>query len=426
LAARWPIHPRRGRCSVFPQNKDRLDINAIGVFEEEKILDRVLVGKLAHDNRFEGVSRVSADVGGEPLWFESSNSDLRLSPEGFGSALLVPAMSHGRGLVFEDPLCPEWLANTRKLMGYFSKWWGWKPINIESRATGQLPVSTQGKKRALCFSGGVDSFFSLLTYPHPIDMLVLVHGYDIHLEDEKGAGIAFQNVQRVAEESELEAALIRTNYRKHPIAGKKYRNAYGGAMAAVGHFLNQVGQLVVSSGLPRGEPGAYGSHWEIDPLWSSQTMHLDLYGSDFTKNEKIRAIAANPLAQNNLRICQQNFYGSFELSAKFLNCGCCQKCVRTLLVLQQEGRLDDFKNFANKENLDFYLDRVMHVKPIFIKAYDEIRRRGVDRKTAYAINALIRRSKMLNRMEWAGRRGRNAAFQLFRLLDAMERKMLCR
>jgi hypothetical protein len=389
-------------------------------------MERVLVGKIAFDSRFDGVSRVSAEVDGRPLWYESPNARLRLSPEGFGSALLVPAMSHGRDLVFEDPLCPEWLSNTRKVMEFFSKWWGWRPINIESLDKGPPPVRAPASERALCFSGGVDSFHSLLTYPQPIDTLVFVHGYDIRLADEDGARIAFDRVRRVAAEMKMKVALIRTNYREHPVAGKKYTCGYGGAMATVGHLLDQVGHLVISSGLPRREEGPSASHWDTDPLWSTNTMKVDHYGADFTKNDKIRAIAANPLVHDNLRICLDNFYGSFELSGDFLNCGCCQKCVRTLLVLQQESRIDDFKVFANKTNLDLHLDRVMRVKPVFMRAYDEIRRRGVDRKTARAIRALIRRSRVLNRMEWAGRRGRKAAFQLIRLFDTLERKLFYR
>jgi hypothetical protein len=65
----------------------------------------------------------------------------------------------------------------------------------------------------------------------------------------------------------------------------------------------------------------------------------------------------------------------------------------------------------------------MRVSPVFIKAYDEIRRRGVDRKTARAIRALIRRSRVLNCMEWAGRRGRKTVFRLFKWFDVVERKI---
>ncbi|ABA90141.1 hypothetical protein Pcar_2906 [Syntrophotalea carbinolica DSM 2380] len=389
-------------------------------------MERIIVSKLAYANHREGVSRVSAEVDGVPLWFESSHTELRLSPEGFGSILLVPAMSLGRDLVFEDPLCPEWLANARKLVNLFSDLLGWQPVNIESMDPDSSSGRVPGRKRALCFSGGVDSFYSLLTYPQPIDMLVLVHGYDIHLDDEEGARIAFEHVQRVAAGKKMDAAMIRTNARKHPIAGRKYRKAYGGALAAIGHLLDQVSDLVVSSGLPQWETGTYGSQCHIDPLWSSPVMKIDHYGGHVTKNEKIRVIAGNPLAHRHLRICQQNFYGSFELTGKALNCGCCPKCIRTLLVLQLEGHLDEFENFANKENLDFYLYRVMRVAPLFIKVYKEILRRGVDRKTGVAIHALIRRSEVLNRMEWAGRQGRKTVFQILRLYDAVERRICLR
>ncbi|MEZ4601673.1 MAG: hypothetical protein R2940_17930 [Syntrophotaleaceae bacterium] len=385
-------------------------------------MEQILVGELFHEETEAGIHRVSARVGAELLWFESSNAQLRLSPEGFASALLIPAMSHGRNLVFEDPLCPEWLANTGRIMDYFSRWMGWKPIRIESRFSGARPEPSPGVRRALCFSGGVDSFFSLLTYPKPIDTLVLIHGYDIWLNDEEGARVVFETVQRVAAEKGLHAALIRTNYRDHPIAGRKYRFSYAGALAAIGHLLDGVGELVVSSGLPRREASFNGSNCETDPLWSSKVMKVDHYGGDFTKNQKIRAIAASRLAQQNLRICQQNFYGSFELSEKFLNCGCCQKCIRTMLVLQQEGHLEDFAVFANKTDLPMHLDRVMKVPPVFIPAFDEIRRGGVDRQAERAIRALKRRSKLLNRMEWAGRRGVKGVFRVIRLLDALERK----
>jgi hypothetical protein len=48
-----------------------------------------------------GCNRVSAVVGGHVLWFESADTDLSFSAEGFASILLVPAMSQGLNLVFK-------------------------------------------------------------------------------------------------------------------------------------------------------------------------------------------------------------------------------------------------------------------------------------------------------------------------------------
>jgi hypothetical protein len=382
----------------------------------------IVVGSLVQAH-IAGVSRVSADVGGEPLWFESSESDLNLSPEGFGSALLVPAMSQGRDLIFEDPLCPVWLENTRKLMEYFSHWWGWRPIRIESRSsTG--PVSSGGHpaKRALCFPGGIDSFHSLLTCPDMIHTLVMVHGYDIRLDDADGARFSFEHVRQVAEKTGRDAVLIRTNYREHPVAGRKYPYAYGGALAGIGHLLNKTDELIISSGMRYDEEDLDGSQWQTDPLWSSQKMRVVHYGADLSRDEKIRSIAGYPLVQDHLRVCQENWKGRFRISARYLNCGRCLKCVQTLLAFGQTGGTDGLATFENTTDLHLHLANVQQSKEYLFETYAEILRKGLDEKTEMALRALIRRSKVLNRMDWAGRRGRKAVFHIFKWVESLKAK----
>jgi hypothetical protein len=281
-------------------------------------------------------------------------------------------------------------------------------------------------RRYLCFSGGVDSFYSLLTYPEPIDALMMVHGYDIRLDDTVGAQFAFDHVRRVASEMNLHAVMVRTNYREHSVAGKKYKYAYGGALAGVGHLLNHADELIISSGLRYDEVLPNGSQWQIDPLWSSRQMQVVHYGAQLAKDDKVRAIGAVPLVRSHLRICQENLSGQFSISEKVLNCGRCQKCVRFLLVLGQEPcGIDDLDIFENKKDLDVYLGQEVCVGEYLYPAYNEILRRGVEPRIARAIRALIRRSKVLNRMGWAGRKGRKVAYQGFRVMDAVERKFFC-
>lgn len=384
--------------------------------------NRIIVEALNCNNSIDGVSRVSALVDGVPLWFESSDAELYPSPEGFGSVLLVSAMSHGRDIVFEDPLCPVWLENTRKLMDYFSKWRNWKPIKIEAQSSTRQPFGRLTGKRVLCFSGGVDSFYSLLTYPASINTLIMVHGYDIYLNDDTGGRTAYNHVRDVAAAMSIDVALIRTNYREHPVAGRKYRYAYGGALSGIGHLVNNTGELIISSGFRYDSAETDGSHWQTDPLWSSETMKVIHYGAQLTRDEKTRVIATNPLVRKHLRICQQNLYGKFEIS-EFLNCGRCQKCVRTLLVLQQAGGIDALDTFQNKSNLDVFLDKVMKINYYLFKSYEEICRLGVDKKCEQSIRSLMRRSRILNKIEWTGRRGQKTVFNLIRLLDFMKKKI---
>lgn len=58
-------------------------------------------------------------------------------------------------------------------------------------------------------------------------------------------------------------------------------------------------------------------------------------------NDKIEAIADNPIAQKYLHVCVETDR----------NCGRCEKCLRTLLSLDAANLLDNFKKSFN---LDYY------------------------------------------------------------------------
>ena len=62
-----------------------------------------------------GAHRVSADIDGLPLWFESADLELAPSPEAFASAMLIPALSKGESVVLQEPCDPQWLDNVEAL-----------------------------------------------------------------------------------------------------------------------------------------------------------------------------------------------------------------------------------------------------------------------------------------------------------------------
>lgn len=383
----------------------------------------VIVSALSHDQVNSGVSRISAMVGEESLWFETADTDLVLSPEAFASALLVPAMSHGLDLVFEDSLSNVWLDNSRKLIELFSQWWGWTPITITSlsKETVQRGVS---HGRALCFSGGVDSFFSLLTYPEPIDKLVLVQGYDIDVNDNEGAQYAFDHLSQVAVDRGIQAVMVKTNFREHSVSGKKYKHAFGGALAAIGHMLSDTSELIISASYSYEDAVPYGSHWKSDHLYSSEAMSFVHYGAELHRNQKIQQIAKTPIFRKHMRVCQNNLKGLFHLSDKAINCGVCQKCIQTLLVLQQEGSIEDLEIFKNRTNFAQYIYQHPGTVEYYLEVYEEILRRGVDKQLELSIRALIRRSKIMRKFDWSGRRGRKLVFPFLKVFDSIEKKLV--
>src|SRR5262245_61823059 len=195
-----------------------------------------------------GVHHVSADVDGLPLWFESADLELAPSPEAFASAMLIPALANGESLVLQEPCDPQWRANVDTAQHVVREWWGFpiRPLRAPDRSPAESPRATA---TALCFSGGVDSFFSLLRFPSAIDYLVTVHGFDVRLDDPERFAEVKETTRRVAAEVGAQSVIIRTNLRRHGrFTPCPWPVSHGGALAALGHMLDRhVGRLVVSS-----------------------------------------------------------------------------------------------------------------------------------------------------------------------------------
>jgi len=373
------------------------------------------IGKLQlkEDN---GLYTVTALVDGAPLWFESADHPLRIAPEAIAGTLLLPAMLKGRNLVFEDPLCPVWLENARQIMDFHHDWWGWSPVEIRSSHQEQ-PVRHEGNKTALCFSGGVDSFHSITTYPEPIDYIVTVHGYDIRLSDAAGGKHALDNIREVADTYNVKHIAFRTNLRDHHLAGRRYHYSFEGALAAIGYLLADVKAHIISSDYSRDAIQRYhiktGSHWYTGPLRSSADIKIIHFGEAFTRDEKLRQIAHIPLLRTHLRICQENLGSDFNLGGQYLNCGKCCKCMRTLIPLLQTTGLDEFKCFANKEHIDDCINEIETSADYACITYEGFIAIGVSPVLERSIRALIWRSRFLNKRPWLGRKGKKILARLF-------------
>jgi hypothetical protein len=311
-----------------------------------------------------GVCRVSADVGGETLWFESPDVELCPAPEAFGCALLVAALHDGRSLAVEGEVSARWLSNADRLLDVLHGWWGYPRLTplAAARADDEQPDTD---KTALCFSGGVDSFYSLLHSGRRIDLLLTVHGYDIKLRDEARAFKFRSSLRAIAAELAVRPVFVRTNLREHPaFAGAPWEHTHGGALAAVGHLLGgSAGRLLVSSSYPFSNHVPWGTHWQTDPLWSSDRLEVIHAGAEHRRSDKLRAIAREPLVRRHLRVCWENL-------APEGNCSRCEKCLRTRLLLADLGELDNFPVFEGVGTLARSLDSLPAIRGrgrVFVK-----------------------------------------------------------
>jgi hypothetical protein len=303
--------------------------------------------------RASGGSRVSADVAGAPLWFESPDVELRATPEGFATLMFLPALMAGARLHSRAPLDRTWLERTRAVPPLLHRWWGYADAYPVVAPSANDDDGNRLPSRALTFSGGVDSMYELLRSMHDIDALVFVHGFDIDVDDRHRAAAFEASLRRLAEQTRKRAIVLRTNARRHRLfRAFDWERTHGAALAAAGHILSDaVGSLRIASSWSYREPEPWGSRWDLDPLWSSSRLEIEHADASLTRQQKIAAIASEPLAHQHLRVCWENLTAAG-------NCCRCAKCLRTMLSLKAHGALDKFETFERGADLAARLDGV--------------------------------------------------------------------
>lgn len=331
-------------------------------------------------------ARLTADVDGVPVWFESPDGGLAPAPEAFASAFLVPALFGRARLVVADPLDSVWLGHAREISDLIRSWWRTPPLDLEAaQAPGR--AASDGDRTALFFSAGVDSFHELLRGPLPVDHLVTLHGFDFPLDDTVRSASVESSVRAVASARGLASTTVRTNVRAHPrIAGARWEHAYGGVLGGIAHLLAPVRRVIVAASAPSDQEVPWGSHWRLDPLWSSATVEVVHGGRGIRRVDKLRAIAAEPVVRDHLRVCWQN-------RAPTGNCSRCAKCTLARLVLEDCGVLATSAVFEGPATLAATLDGVRKT-PDRIREFDELSRSPrIAPEVVAAARRLVHRSR---------------------------------
>jgi hypothetical protein len=333
-----------------------------------------------------GRSRVEAEVLGTTIWFESSEICLRPRAEVFACALLIPALHAGARLRFHRPIDPVWRENSQTLMRVLKEWWRYP--ELPPTGPTEPPIITSNQKRtALCFSGGVDSFYTLLRSGEEIDDLVTIFGFDMEVDDTTRTAAVEESVREIAARMGIRPIFVRTNLRDHPLVGRvSWERSHGGAIAAIGFLMSaEISRLLISSSIDRGENQPWGTHWELDPRWSSADLNVVNYGNHLRRVDKLTAISAEPLLRNHLRVCWENRRPSG-------NCSRCQKCLNTRLVLADCGVLDHYAVFQNSETLITDLREMPTSEGRLQALHEVVARRRLSADIIDEVKALIARS----------------------------------
>jgi hypothetical protein len=331
-----------------------------------------------------GVSRVTATVDGFDVWFMSRDAELVPSGEALGTAFLIPALHAERRLRIDQPTDGQWARNVVEVVETVTQWWdtpAWAPAAFPNRP--QQPAPGSG----LFFTGGVDSFFTLLRSDRSIDYLIHVQGFDIPFSDSTRLLSAEADARAVADALGLECLVVKTNLQAHPAyQSVSWERTHGGALIAIAHLLRRyIGRVLISSSAHRSVTRPWGSDRRIDRYWSSTALSVEHFGEDWWRHQKLEQIADHDLVGRYLRVC-------WEHLTTAPNCSRCDKCVRTMITLAAAGLLEHSGRFESGRLVD-RIDSLSSARgPGNRREYMIMLEDDLDGPTARAVNDLLARS----------------------------------
>jgi hypothetical protein len=289
--------------------------------------------------------RADVQIAGEvrQVVFRASEGPVSAGIDGFLTAALIPAMSAGAPLHADGSTAPGLLANLRVVQDVF-RCWNRKFRKIELVARDPEASVQRGAGVGCFFSGGVDSFYTLVKNLDKITTLVFVHGLDIGLDNEPFRREVSARIRAVARALNKAVVEVETNIRdfsdRFADWGKYY---HGAALASVAHLLApQLRKVYVPATHTYADLFVWGSHPLSDPWWGSDAVAVVHDGCEATRVDKVGRIAACEPALKHLRVCCAT--GDY-------NCGRCEKCLRTMINLFVVGALDRSETFPRELNL---------------------------------------------------------------------------
>ena len=347
--------------------------------------------------RVRAVATVTFEECGEPrrqVFIETEAAfanDLFANPHAFAVGCLIPALHfQERRLAIHGPICPMLKEGLETVMALMQHWTAGRlrPLAIEAPVDKFSHRTNTARHAAIFLSGGMDSLAALKrimdayapTHPaYPRDAL-LVHGFDIGGVVARGAKLHVFDRARaamtpVAAAAGLSLVPVYTNLRHLCDDRDLWLNQFFGAvLAAAAHALAariNLAWLASSYDIPHLHP--CGSHPLLDPAYGSSDLDIRHRDVGLSRLEKIKTVAGWGVAFQNVRVCLANVPDR-------LNCGRCEKCLRTMLELEALGLLGRTDAFAENAVDPAWLDAfsiTIRVREPFYKALVEpLRQRG--------------------------------------------------
>lgn len=292
------------------------------------------------------------------------NMDLLLNNdiEGYINLFIPHIILSGDIIITSCHVDDMYMKNLKQVKLYYEKC-----LNKNFKLNIYAPITHKeyNKKQSICtFTGGIDSFYTLLSKETSIDTILYCINYDIQKHQTELLKQQMNVINNVAKSLGKKVIICESNNKNILQYLKSYNcnncnDRWGEYLHGICIFnhaynlSNYYSEFYFPSTLSvDNEWKLWGSDHKLDKYFSSSHMHIFTHGDvdRFQKTKFLCLHKRKKLVFDNLKVCWLN-------SNKMFNCSKCDKCIRTILSI---GTID--KN--NLKNLKtFFID----------KSYDELK-----------------------------------------------------
>jgi len=320
-------------------------------------------------------------------------ADISCDPHAFLIGCIIPALHFGeKRILLEAEICPTLREGLGIVMALMQEWsqGAYRPLSIETRTSDTINSRNNDHHAGMFLSGGIDSLAALrvnkLTYsdahPGSVKDCLLVHGFDIGGVVQRGMKYhvferAKAAMSSVAKDANVNLIPVYTNIRHLCDERELWLNKFFGAvLAAVAHtFSSRFDLVYIASSYDIPNLAPCGSHPMLDPEYSSYNLRIRHRDHDLSRMDKLRLLTGWDVALQNLRVCLANVKDR-------LNCGQCEKCVRTMLGLVAIDALHKASAFVEDDvapdMLANFSITIRHREPFYFELLEPLKARGRD------------------------------------------------
>jgi hypothetical protein len=268
--------------------------------------------------------------------------------DAFVTSLFLLASSFGEDIIVRGSISPRLLWGVKEYVNVFSYWFPhlYKKVDIQCESIEAID-SINPSIALTSFSGGVDSFFTIINNmstiepPIKIRYAIFVHGFDMPLAEIKTFDDCVSLYKTQLEEFDIKLIPASTNIREF-LRPLNWATVHGAPLAGISFLFNG---LFNTYFIPSTHEYDYvtpmGSDPRIVPLLATEGISVLLEGASLTRVEKTFYVSNFDFTYDSLRVCWVKPNG-------VMNCCQCEKCLRTMLELDLSGKLESYSTFPDK------------------------------------------------------------------------------